>query len=79
MECDTSKTPKMDIIVLFTHKVKSHFKKKKKITRQKKKQFHHYKVRYFMQKLQKITNDPPKPPKLPTNKKLSENVAMLTY
>lgn len=29
MECDTSKTPKMDIIVLFTHKVKSHFKKKK--------------------------------------------------
>lgn len=30
MECDTSKTPKMDIIVLFTHKVKSHFKKKKK-------------------------------------------------
>lgn len=32
-----------------THtQIKFHFKKKK-ITRQKKKQFHHYKVRYYMQ------------------------------
>ena len=57
-------TLKMDIILLLTQKVKSLFKKK--ITRQKKKQFHHHKVRYFMQKLQRNPQSPPNPPKLLT-------------
>lgn len=38
----TGKTLKMNIIVLFTEKVKSHFKKIHK-TKQNKTQFHHYK------------------------------------
>lgn len=50
----------MGIIVLLTQKVKS-LPKKKKITKQKKKQFHHYKVRYFMQNLQRN----PQPPQIP--------------
>lgn len=69
----TNKTLKTDITILLTQKVKSHSKKLQK----KKKQFHNYKVMYFMQKFQRKFPNPPKTLQAPNN--LPENIAMLTY
>lgn len=68
MECDTSKTLKMDIIVLLTQKFKS---LKKKSQDKRKSNSIINKVRYSMQKLQRNPQSPPTTPQAP-NKKLSE-------